>query len=243
MDGERPRARTARERARAEIMGEIVATARRHLATEGAAGLSLRAVARELGMVSSAVYRYVASRDDLLTLLILDGYNALGEVAERAEAAVPRADLVGRWLAVCHAVRDWALAHPHEYALLFGTPVPGYAAPPDTVPAATRVTAVLATLLTDAVAADPALARRFADEVPGPVARSLLPVRPFVAHQVPDELVLRGLMAWTYLFGAVSFELFGHRHGVVDDDPVLRAAFFTAEATRIGDMTGVTGRS
>ena len=80
-------------RVREELTLQIIATARRHLATEGAAGLSLRAVARELGMASSAVYRYVASRDELLTLLIVDAYDALGEAVERAEAKVPRDEL------------------------------------------------------------------------------------------------------------------------------------------------------
>src|SRR6476619_3633829 len=117
-----------RARVRAEMIDEIKAVARRHLAADGA-NLSLRAVARDMGMVSSAVYRYFASRDDLLTALIIEGYNAMGEAAERAEAAVPRRDLPGRWMAICHAVRDWGRAHPAEYALLYGSPVPGYAAP------------------------------------------------------------------------------------------------------------------
>src|SRR5450755_1622651 len=146
-------ARSARRRAREEVTREIVDAARRQLATEGAPGLSLRAVARELGMVSSAVYRYVPSRDDLLTLLIIDGYDALGAAAESAERLMDRTDRAGRWLACCHAVRDWALSHPHEYALLYGSPVPGYAAPQDTVRAATRVTAVLTRILADSVAA------------------------------------------------------------------------------------------
>ncbi len=77
--------RTARERARAEITSEILEAGRRHLATDGAAALSLRAIARELGMASSAVYRYVASRDDLLTRLIIDAYNSLGAAAEAAD--------------------------------------------------------------------------------------------------------------------------------------------------------------
>src|SRR5215475_9172589 len=89
--------RTARERARAEITREILEAGRRHLAMEGAAALSLRAIARDLGMVSSAVYRYVASRDDLLTRLIIDAYDALGAAAETREADVDRADLAGRW--------------------------------------------------------------------------------------------------------------------------------------------------
>src|ERR1700751_1788393 len=120
---------TARERVRAELIREITEIARRPLATEGGAGLSLRAVAREMGMVSSAIYRYFPSRDDLLTALIVDGYNAIGEVAEEPDRGCPDGDCPGRWLAVARAVRDWALTHPHEYALVYGSPVPGYQAP------------------------------------------------------------------------------------------------------------------
>ena len=105
---------------------EIKATARRHLAEGGAANLSLRAVARDLGMVSSAIYRYVPSRDDLLTALIIDAYDSLGEAAETAHAADADAAPAQRWVTVCEAVRGWALAHPHEYALIYGSPVPGY---------------------------------------------------------------------------------------------------------------------
>src|SRR3954471_6501176 len=115
--------RGARERARIEVTAAIKDEARRRLAAEGAAKLSLRAVARELGMVSSALYRYFASRDDLLTALIVDAYDAVGAAAERAEAATDRADLLGRWLATARAVRAWTLANPHEYALIYGSPV------------------------------------------------------------------------------------------------------------------------
>src|SRR5215212_79785 len=139
---------SARERVRAELTTEITDAARRQLAEVGAAALSLRAVAREVGMVSSAVYRYFPSRDDLLTRLIIDGYDDLGTAAETADdpAAAPRE----RWLSVCRAVRRWALAHPYEYALLYGSPVPGYQAPKDTVPAASRVGIVLGRILGDA---------------------------------------------------------------------------------------------
>src|SRR5580704_5447298 len=116
--------RTARERARAEITGEIKAVARRQVAELGSAALSLRAVAREVGMVSSAVYRYFPSRDDLLTALIVDAYNAVGEAAEVAEHSSRDRGVVGRWLNVCQAVRAWALANAHEYALIYGSPVP-----------------------------------------------------------------------------------------------------------------------
>ena len=129
---------------------EITDAARRQLAEVGASALSLRAVAREVGMVSSAVYRYFPSRDDLLTRLIIDGYDEVGAAAEAADA--PDAPPRDRWLAVCRAVRAWARSHPHEYALLYGSPVPGYRAPQDTVPAAARVALVLGRILGDAAA-------------------------------------------------------------------------------------------
>ena len=107
-----------RARVRAEMIDEIKDAARRQLA-EGGANLSLRAIAREMNMVSSAIYRYFASRDELLTALILDAYNALGEAAEQAGASVrDRDDHLGRWLAVARGVRAWATASPHEYALI-----------------------------------------------------------------------------------------------------------------------------
>jgi AcrR family transcriptional regulator len=101
--------RTARERARAEITREITEAARRHLAIDGAAALSLRAIARDLGMASSAVYRYVASRDDLLTRLIIEAYDSLGAAAEKAEATQDRQ--VGRDL---HSRQDMGDREPQR---------------------------------------------------------------------------------------------------------------------------------
>jgi AcrR family transcriptional regulator len=230
--------RGARARARAELTGAIVGTARRHLADHGPAALSLRAVARELGMVSSAVYRYVPSRDDLLTLLIIDAYDALGAAVEKVEAKVPRADLAGRFLAIGRAVRAWALAHPHEYALIYGSPVPGYAAPQDTIGPATRVPVLLVTILVDAVrsgAYDPATA----GQVATPVRRALGPIRAVVPQDVPDDLLVGGLVAWTYVFGAVSFELFGQWRNVVADAASLREALFTEELRRVAVLAGL----
>ena len=152
--GRRPSApRTARERARAEITAEILDAARGHLATDGAPALSLRAIARDLGMASSALYRYFKSRDELLTRLIIDAYDSLGAAAEASEVTIDRNDLAGRFTDICEAVRAWALAHPNEYALIYGSPVPGYVAPADTVPPATRVTTLLLTIIVDAATA------------------------------------------------------------------------------------------
>ena len=236
--------RAARERTRAEITRQILDAARRHLATEGASGLSLRAIARELGASSSAVYRYVASRDDLLTRLIVAAYDALGAAAEAAEADVARTDLVGRWSAVCGAVRDWALANPNEYALIYGTPVPGYTAPPATIAPAARVSSVLLGILTDAAGRPtPAIAE---DDLPPDGRKALAPARSIVGPEVPDALLQRGLMAWAALFGTVSFELFGQLHGIVGEQPGDREAFFAESvrrwAAQVGIAPGGTGQ-
>jgi AcrR family transcriptional regulator len=235
MSSPQPVHRTARERARAEVTGEIVDAARRQLGTVGAAALSLRAVARELGMVSSAVYRYVPSRDVLLTLLIVDAYDALGAEVEAAEGAIDRADLLGRWIATGTAVRGWGLAHPHDWALIFGSPVPGYAAPQDTIQPASRVPEVLCGILADAVAAG-CLDNPLVGEVSAAVGRAMAPVRAVVpSDRVPDPVLAGGLTAWAGLIGAVSFELFGHRHNVIDD----HETFFVDELRRLITLIGL----
>jgi AcrR family transcriptional regulator len=221
-----------RARVRAALTREIVDVARRHLATDGAAGLSLRAVARELGMASSAVYRYFPSRDDLLTALIVEAYDALGAATEEAEAAAPRADLRSRLHAACAAVRAWALAHPHEYALVYGSPVPGYAAPEATVGPAARVGTVLSAIVADGVASgvvDRGTGGADAALTPGVAASVGLPDDPGAS------VAARAVQAWTALFGLVSFELFGQLHNVVEH----REEYFRGAVERLGDLLGL----
>jgi AcrR family transcriptional regulator len=201
--------RTARERVRAELIREITEIARRQLATAGAAGLSLRAVAREMGMVSSAIYRYFPSRDDLLTALIIDGYNAVGEAVERADAEAGKSDFTGRWLAVCRAVREWALAHPHEYALLYGSPVPGYQAPEDTVPAAVRDTVVFARIITEAHAAGALEPAGPCPPAPASLAEDFARARTMLPMDIPVDLIARAFTAWAGLDGTVSLVFCG----------------------------------
>jgi AcrR family transcriptional regulator len=226
---------TARERVRAELIREITEIARRQLATEGAAGLSLRAVAREMGMVSSAIYRYFPSRDDLFTALIIDGYNAIGAAVEKAEAACVRTDYNGRWLTGCQAVRDWALAHPHEYALVYGSPVPGYRAPKQTIGPAARPAVVFGGIVSDAHR-DGALTEPAAGlPVPQSFGPDAARLRDAVLAGVPDDVAARTLTAWAGLFGLVSFELFGQFENVVTD----RDAFFGYAASCLGRMVGL----
>jgi AcrR family transcriptional regulator len=223
-----------RARVRAEMTEEIKAVARQHLAAEGA-NLSLRAVARDMGMVSSALYRYFASRDELLTALIIDAYNSMGGAAEAADAAVThRADVPRRWLAVTHAIRDWALANPHEYALIYGSPVPGYAAPQDTIGPATRPVLVLGAILVDAQAAD-ALLPRPTPPLPRALRAELKRAAEAVADGLDERTMARALVAWTELFGAISFELFGRINNVIDE----RTAWFDHQMRAMLTFIGV----
>ena len=207
-------AQTARERARAELTREIRQEARRQLAKAGANGLSLRAVARELGMVSSALYRYYPSRDDLLTALIIDAYNAIGAAAEAAaEAGAARAGTGAgppareTWAAACRAIRAWAVANPHEYALIYGSPVPGYRAPEATIGPASRVPLVFAAIVEDAVA----------------------------SASVPADMLVRAAIAWTQLFGMISFELFGQFVGSFEPAD----AFFDYAVAQLAAFVGL----
>jgi len=231
--------RTARERARVELTREITDVARRQLAEAGADGLSLRAVARELGMVSSALYRYFPSRDDLLTALILDAYEALGDAAESADRAHADAEPTRRWRAACTAVRDWAVRHPHEYALIYGSPIPGYRAPQDTIAQAARVPLVVLRILEDALTGG-----QLADvpdrPLPGPVlAEQLRGLTDSVPNTLPGPVLTCALIAWTQLFGMLSFELFGQLVGSVDPS----TEFFDNAVGRMAEFVGLPPES
>jgi AcrR family transcriptional regulator len=230
----------ARQRVREAVRADIVAEARRQLAEVGGGALSLRSVARELGMASSAMYRYFPSRDDLLTTLIVEAYDALGEAAELAATTSDRA--YPRWLAVCRAVRQWAFDHPQEYALIYGSPVPGYQAPADTVVPGSRVTLVLAGILADAERSgelSPMIA-------PAPSRALSSAVRPIAQLFLPDVSIARvamGLLTWTQLFGQINFELFGRYEGVVENPELLFEHAVAVMAWQFGLTPTRTGRS
>ena len=212
-------------------MAAIKAEARRQLAIEGAAGLSLRAVARELGMVSSGIYRYVASRDELLTMLIVDAYDALGAEVERA--AETRRAPAARWLAAARAIRAWAVDRPHEYALLYGSPVPGYAAPEDTIVPASRTTLALVGIVADAHR------RGLVNGAPTTrigrgLAADLAAARAAVGIELPDDVFVRTVAAWTQLFGLISFELFGQTRNVIEHHDELFDATVSSTAAFVG---------
>ncbi len=222
-----------RARVRAELTAEIERLARAQVEQHGATNLSLRAIARDLGMASSAIYRYFPSRDDLLTALLVDAYNELGAVAEDADASAPTDDPHARFAAVALATYRWARAHPSQYSLLFGTPVPGYVAPPDTIGPATRFTMVLLGILGEV--ARQGLRPAVEAVVPVSVAPDLAAVCAGAGIEADDSLVLAGMQAWTALFGAVSFMVFGQFHNVVTD---VDAMFGSIAEVLAGQVAG-----
>jgi AcrR family transcriptional regulator len=225
--------RTARDLARVELTRVILASARAQLAAVGPGELSVRAVARDVGMASSAVYRYFPSRDHLITALLVECYDESGEAVERADDAVPRAKYRKRWLAMAGALRAWAQTNFHEYALLYGSPVPGYAAPDETIGPAQRVPGRLLGLMAEVEATGLSLGPGDS-RVPRAVRASFRPIREAYGG-VGDERMMRALTAWATLLGQLTLELFGHlESGVLDYD-----AHFTHMMERVADDLGL----
>lgn len=191
---------TPRQRARLAAVDDIKRIARRQLAEGGPGALSLREIAKEMGLVSSAVYRYVPSRDALLTDLISDAYDRLGTAAEAADAALPRADLAGRWRALAGVLRDWALAHPTDYTLVYGPPLPGYEAPPETYAPAQRWIEIMIDVLGRTGSDEP-------DPVDPALRDHLADLRDRRSPGSPLGGVAAGLAAWAQLHGLVSLEI------------------------------------
>ena len=221
--------RDSRERTEAQI----IELGRRHLVKHGAAGLSLRAIARDLGMVSSAVYRYVSSRDELLTLLLVDAYTELADAVDGARDAVP--DL---WsddvIAIAHAARGWATANPASWALLYGSPVPGYHAPAErTVGPGTRVVSALF----DAVAAGIATGDIMLTNSPAPqpMSSDFERLRQEFGFPGDDPVIVKCFAVWAGIVGAISLEVFGQYGTDVLSNP--EALFDTQVRLLVGVLT------
>ncbi|MER5883395.1 TetR/AcrR family transcriptional regulator [Streptomyces sp. NPDC001941] len=199
-----------RERYRAQVRAEVLDHARAQIAEAGLAALSLNAIAKRMGLSGPALYRYFAGRDELLTALVKDAYQSLAD-ALRAANSPP-----GGLAALARAFRAWALADPHRYFLLYGTPLPGYRAPDDTTAVSRRIMRVLL----DACAAAGAVPASGA-----PVVAHLDEHRAWAqGHPAPPEVLHRALTFWTRLHGLLSLELAGQFAGMGFDPEVLYAA-------------------
>ena len=203
-----------REKAREHTRQAILAAARTELARAGGVGLSMRAIARDVGVVSSAVYRHFPTREALLTAMILESYQGLAQVLAAVDEDTP----AGRWRALAQAFREWAVQRPQEFQLVYGTPIPDYQAPPETVPAAAAVAAPFLATVTGPVP-------QFAAATPTP--ELVQDGEPSAAAAVVAELAA--------LVGTLTLELSGHLVGVVDP-----AALYDGLVTRQLDTLGLS---
>ncbi|MFC4115658.1 TetR/AcrR family transcriptional regulator [Nonomuraea zeae] len=199
-----------RERYRTQVRAEIKERAWEQIATAGTSALSLNAIAKQMGMSGPALYRYFASRDDLITELIRDAYQSLADTFRAAAEPGPDA------AALAHALRGWALADPQRYFLMYGTPVPGYHAPDDITAISSRIMATLLDAFTALHSGSPGT----------PLDAHLDEHRGWAdGHPAPPAALRRALAFWTRLHGVLSLELAGHFRGM-DLDP---EQLFTAE--------------
>jgi AcrR family transcriptional regulator len=219
-----------RARRRAWTREEIKASALRQLAEHGVERLSLNAIAKELGMTGPALYRYVASRDELLADLVVDAWEELADALERVaehSAGVSAAERLG---AIGLAYRAWGIAEPHRYRLALQTTLgSGELAPDRVIPAAQRAMAVIL----DAVEALPR-ARRAKVEPPAELGAELEAWTERAGGPPrPPAILLRGILFWSRLHGIISLEL-DHHLASMQLDPEL---LYRAELAELGGQT------
>jgi AcrR family transcriptional regulator len=238
---------THRERARRRTLSELDAAALAEVREHGAVDLSLRRVARRVGMSPAGLYRYVDSREALLTRVIAEAYHDLADHLEVATGGVARqvegtdgpapdppivvgegGDPADRMLAVALAYRHWSVTHPREFGLLYGDPIPGYEAPPGgiTVEAMSRVGAALGRPVVEAWSAGRLRPVPLPAAGPG-VAERLVALSELAGTDLPVEVGLTLLVAWGRLHGQVSLEVFGHHRWLF---PEGCEALFRADA-------------
>jgi AcrR family transcriptional regulator len=226
---------TRRARQRAATTEEIKALARRQLAEQGPGALSLRAIARDMGTASSALYRYFPSQSDLVTALCVEDYDSLADAIIAASDAQPPGDHTRRWAALCHAWRRWSLDHPADFALIFGTPLPGYHAPAQaTAAAAGRSLGAAAAVYAAAVqagAADPGRA-----QIPDGLQTGALWSALAGDNAPAGDPVLVGvvLSAWTSLLGYLVAEIFGSLTQLITSTDLLYQAHVRAVMLGMG---------
>ncbi|MEV4236016.1 MULTISPECIES: TetR/AcrR family transcriptional regulator [unclassified Nocardia] len=201
-------AKSPRERYRVQMRAEIKQCAREQIATAGASALSLNAIAKQVGVSGPALYRYFASRDELITELIRDAYRSLADTLRAARDS--GADVA----VLANALREWALADPQRYFLIYGTPIPGYHAPDDT----TEISNEIMTMLIEAFSA------LSPDKPTTPFDAHLEHHRRWAAdHSVPVTTLRHAISFWTRLHGVLSLELAGHFTGMEFDPALLFA--------------------
>lgn len=207
---------TRRERNRETIFAEIKATAWKQIAEQGASALSLRAIAREIGLTAPALYRYYPSRDALVTALIIEAFEMFTHSLETACNALPPTDHLGRYRAVCLEYFRWAQANPQRFALIFGTAVPGYQLGSAAYPAMQRGFLALQTVIGEAYIAG----KIHPAAVLSGMEDSLLERYETLNQRgmpYPPQVTHLALKTWVEIHGITSLHLSGYHSGILAD--------------------------
>jgi len=229
-----------RDRMRDLTIAEIKATARQQMAESGTAAISLSAIARAMEISAPALYRYFASRDDLVTALIVDAFTALADAIEAAELAVQSEACGPKIQASCLAYREWAITHPVDFQLIYGNPISGYVAPADiTVPLARRPFDGLLRLFLEAYQTGELVVPAEYAPVPAGVSAHFATWLPKAIHDFPDALLCLITSGWARIHGMVMLELFEHLGPVVGDS----AAFYRYELGAFLQQLGMTSQN
>ncbi|MBV7332291.1 TetR/AcrR family transcriptional regulator [Chloroflexi bacterium TSY] len=229
-------ARTRREKILDITRQEIKDAARQLMAEKGTAGLSVRAIARQMGMTAPALYHYYASLNDLITALIEDAFTQLAETLEAAAADAAWKTSTQRLIAVAHAYRQWALTHPIDFQLLYGNPIPNYTQPTDvTYPPARRSFLVRARIFAAALENGeidlPLECRHF----PPALEQSLHELTKVDGHDLPLPALYLAAIAWVKIYGHIMLELFNLIQPVIADTD----AFFQYEIEKFLQQIGL----
>ena len=222
-----------RRKLRERTVDEIKTVAVRIVERDGAAALSMREIAREMATAPSALYRYFEGRDALLSALIADAYDELGAVTEAAVGTDPGIDPRGAWTRAARVIRGWALANPSRWGLIYGTPIPGYAADAElTNQPAMRSTAALTGILAAGRqhrSIDLAVLRERRKQWNAATRADIARTAERLGYDVPAELLAEGIAAWSQLIGVISFEIFDHLTPLLTDPE----PFFERQLERI----------
>jgi AcrR family transcriptional regulator len=227
--------RPRRAQARTDLAQAIKDAARQQMAERGTAGLSLRGIARALGITAPAIYHYYPRLDDLLTALLVDAFTAIAQAMAVAVAAVDPANRRECFRAATLTYRAWALAHPVEFQLLYGNPIPGYAAPEDvTTPLARRPFSVLGGIFVPAWRAGEITLPFTEGDLPPSIVHHLRSLSVPGEEAVPVVPLYALIAGWAQIHGLVTLELFHHLQPVIGDP----AALFDYEVTLLLDQLG-----
>lgn len=226
-----------RERARATTIDEIKRIALDLMREQGTVEVRFTDIARAMDMTPPALYRYFADRDELLSALIADGYDTLGQRVAEARDRVPEDDIAGRFMAISQAYRQWARQEPQQFALILGLPLPGYVAPVDgpTSEAARRAMSQLSSLFIEAIARGE-LVRPLVREVHPAIEECAAVKNHDLPVVLPAETFQAMLHAWAALHGFTALEVNGHFDWM---PPEARDALFAGQVRLAAQAAGM----